>query len=238
MTKHIKTNLHFHTCEDPKHKAIKYTLKEGIDEAANLGFEALAITCHESFKWENKASEYANSKGVLLIPGIEAKIRFTPGKPKKEVIILNCHKDIEKISNIEELKKYKNAHPEVFILAPHPFFYGNFSLKKDLEKNIEVFNAIEQSWFYSRIFNRNKKAKKVAEKYNLPFISTSDTHFLNFLNTDYAMIYIEEKTPEAIFRAIKEKSFKNITRTKNSFTEMLVPQGLFMLKDFAKKVLR
>lgn len=235
MTQPLKTNLHFHTKKDPHHKAIGYDIKEGVDKASRLEFEVLGWTCHRSFMWNKEAHEYALEKNVLLIPGIEKMISPKKNKKGKEVIILNCNEEAEDLKTINDLREYKNKHPEVFLLAPHPFFYGDFSLKKQLEKNIDVFDAIEHSWFYSNIFNRNKKAEKVAREYNKPFIATSDTHFLNFLNTDYALISAEEKTAESILEAVKQNNFKNVTRPKNPFGEMFLPQMSFIAEDVYKK---
>ena len=177
----IKTNLHFHTGDD-RQDHISYSTKEGIDQAVSLGFGALAITCHQYFAWTPEYAEYAKSKGLLFIPGIELYLGETMADSVRHCLVLNATKDIENVRTFEQLAVYKKAHPEIFIMAPHPYFYGNISLKEFLEKYIHFFDAIEQSWFYSRLFNRNIKAEKTAKKYKLPFVSTSDTHFFDFLD--------------------------------------------------------
>lgn len=225
----LKTNLHFHTKEDSKHSVIKYSLKEGVDKASDLNFDVLALTLHGSFIWNNKWKEYAKQKGILLIPGIEAKIKG------KEVLVLNCDKNIEKVKTFKELRRYKAKNPNIFIIAPHPYFYGFSPLKKKFEENIDIFDAIEHSWFYTKLFNRNKRGARIAKKYNLPLIATSDTHFFNFLNTDYAVIDAEEKSIESIFRAIRKNEFKNKTRPKKIFSEFFWPQARFMIKNFLNK---
>ncbi|MBD3360315.1 hypothetical protein GF366_00775, partial [Candidatus Peregrinibacteria bacterium] len=136
------------------------------------------------------------------------------------------------------LREYKKENPHIFIIAPHPYFYGFSPLKEKFEGNIDVFDAIEHSWFYTKIFNRNKKAQKMAKKYDLPLISTSDTHFLDFLNTDYAIIKAEEKTKDAIFEAVKKKRLENVTRPKVFFREFLWKQGVFTFWDTLKKIFK
>ncbi|GMQ94940.1 MAG: hypothetical protein BMS9Abin13_050 [Patescibacteria group bacterium] len=232
----LKTNLHFHTSEDRQH-ALAYTLREGIDRAAKLGFEVLAVTCHGSVVATDTDVSYAAEKGVLLISGIEAYIRCNSSDVERHVIVLNCRKDIEEVKTFSELEKYRREHPEIFILAPHPYFYGNFSLHEHLEPHIRLFDAIEHSWFYSKFFNRNKKAREVAKKHNMPFIATSDTHFFDFFDENYAVIEAEEKTPEAVFRAIKENRFQNITHPRSALM-MAWKFGIFSLVDAIRKKLR
>lgn len=232
----LKINLHFHTADDPEHR-IPYSTKEGIDRAAYLGFEVLALTCHNHFAYSEEYANYAKSKNILLIPGIEVGIER--GKSfKKEgmhVVILGCDKEAEKIQTFEDLSNYKKTHNEILILAPHPFFpifYGNCSLKKQLEKKIELIDAIENSWFYSKIFDSNKKSEQIAKKYNLPFISTSDTHFFNYMNESYAIVETKEKTQQAIFEAIKNKNFTNKTSPRSFIKDMLWRQGAATLTNY------
>jgi len=227
----IKTNLHFHTKDDP-FDPVSYTTKEGIDRAVSLGFGALAITCHQKFAWTPEYFEYAKSKGLLLIPGIEIYIGETRADSRPHVLILNATKGAENVRTFDELDAYKKAHSEAFIIAPHPYFYGNFCLKNLLEKYIHLFDAIEQSWFYSKRFNRNHKGRAVAEKHKLPFVSTSDAHFFDFLDTNYCTIDAESATKEAIFAAIREGQFENTTSTRRFWRDMVWKQGKFFLRSF------
>ncbi|MBU1179087.1 PHP domain-containing protein [Patescibacteria group bacterium] len=198
----IKTNFHLHTADDPKDK-IPHTIYEAVDKAKEKGYGALAITCHEKVVFKKEYIEYAKQKGILLIPGIEAKIK------KKHVVILGCNEEAEKIKTFQELKNYKKNNPQIFILAPHPFVWSRKSLGKKLIKNIALFDAIELTIFSNKIFDFNKKAMAVSTKYNKPLIATSDTHQLKDANRGYALINANEKTPRAIFEAIKKRQFEN-----------------------------
>ena len=227
----LKTNFHFHTSNDTL-DIISYTTEEGIDYATSRGFQVLAITCHNSFEWTKEYADYAASKGVLLLPGVEMNVGEKESEYGRHVLILNAAPEAEKVHTFTALEKYRKDHPESFVIAAHPYFYGNISLKEYLEKYIFLFDAIEQSWFHSKWFNRNLRAEKVAKKYDLPFISTSDTHFFDYLDTDYAVIDANDKTPEAIFQAIREKKFENFTTTKRFWKEMVWAQGKFWAHRF------
>jgi len=230
----LKANLHFHSSDDPQ-DCIEYTFFEGIDEAARGNFEVLALTCHDFFVDKNEYREYAAKKNILFIPGIEKTIQ------KKHVVILNASKEAENIKNFEDLAVYKKNNPHCFIMAPHPYFHGGSSLKKSLENNINLFDAIEFSWFYSKMFNCNKRAESIAKKYNLPLIATSDTHILPFINLSYSLIEAEEKNIAAIFEAIRKKRFININPPKKIWREMIWPvlkfEGRKKIKLFRKNYL-
>ncbi len=210
----LKTNLHFHTSDDPEDRIIKYGFYEGIDKASELQFGALAITCHNKYIDSKEYEDYAASKNVLLIPGIEKTIEG------RHVVILNASKAIEKVKTFNELRGYKKQNPDTFVMAPHPYFYI-FSLNGKLAKNIDLFDAIEYSWFYSKILNPNIQGQITAEKYNLPFIATSDTHNLDFINSSFAFIETEEKTIPALFAAIRKKKIKNENPPKKFWREMV-----------------
>lgn len=241
--KKLKTNFHFHTSGDPLDR-IEYSLKEGIDHASRLNFNVLAVTCHNHFAWTSEYAEYAKNKGILLIAGVELnigeKVKFgIKGEKKgKHVLVLNAGKDVKNLHTFSELEEYKKRNPDIFIIAPHPYFYGHFSLKNYLEKYIHLFDAIEHSWFYSKyFFNRNKKAIEIAKKYNLPLISTSDTHYFfnNHMDRNYVLIESEQNIV-SIFKAIKSGKFENVTSPSKFFRDMILSQGLYWLnKYFTKK---
>jgi hypothetical protein len=224
----LKTNLHLHTADDPKDN-VNYTVFQIIDHAKNLGFSVLALTCHQKFAYKKEYADYASPKDILLIPGIEAKIEG------KHVIVLNCNKDIENIKTFEQLKNYKNNNPQIFILATHPFVphHKLVSLGQELIRNINLFDAIELTVFSNKIFNFNKKASAVAEKHNKPLIAVSDTHFLKDLKRGYVLIDTNQKTPEAIFEAIKKGSFENKLNPMNPLAMLE-----FRIKGILRKILR
>ncbi|MCA9357060.1 PHP domain-containing protein [Candidatus Nomurabacteria bacterium] len=225
----LKANLHFHSSEDPL-DVISYDLFEGIDKAASLGFNVLASTPHGAFVVLPEHVEHAKSKNILLLPGIEANIYEDGSKYGSHVVILNCDKSVEQIQTFSDLKKYRTEHPEIFVIAPHPFFIGASSLHERLEKYIELFDAIELSWFYTKWFNWNIRGEQVAIKNNKPYIATSDTHFFDFMDDHFVTIDATEKTTDAIFRALREGSFENTTSPRSLFDILFtfLPNTLIM----------
>jgi predicted metal-dependent phosphoesterase TrpH len=212
----LKANLHFHSKEDPLDK-INYSIFEGINAAHKHKFNVLASTCHTKNVCTDEHINYAKTKNILLIPGIEANVYEKKSKKRSHVVILNCNKEANNIKTFDDLRLYKKNNPDIFIIAPHPYFYGNYSLGNLLEKHIDIFDAIEISWFYTKFFNRNKKAIEIAKKYNKPLISTSDTHFLDFLNDNFIKVETDELSAEKLFSSIRNGNHKNVTSHRTLF---------------------
>ena len=230
----LKANLHFHTAEDPC-DIIDYSLKKGIDYAAALGFRVLAVTCHQFVAWREDLADYAFSRGILLIPGIELSVHeaFRGGNPVdagRHVVILNADKRAERVRTFKDLEIYRTRRPESFVMAAHPFFYRKISLQKLLLKYIHLFDGIEHSWFYSRWINYNKRAVKVASAAKKPLIATSDTHYFDYMNDNYIIAEAERGTIAAFFDALRAGRFENVTKPQKFFP-MLIRQMKHELKN-------
>lgn len=225
----LKTNLHFHSAEDPLDLFITHNIYEGIDIAKKEGFKVLAMTCHDKFMYRKEYGDYAREQGMLLIPGIEIEIK------RGHVLILNADKEAESIKSFAALKRYKEKRKDIFVIAPHPYF-GMFSLNKKLERNIKLFDAIEYSWFSAWWFNKNVKAQKIAEKYNKPYIATSDTHNIKYLHKGFALIESQKLTTKAVFNAIRRKKFNNAVVESSWFSlaSYLAWYNISQLKVLAK----
>ena len=221
----LKVNLHTHTSEDPLHGSeIKYGAREAIDEAVRLGFGALALTLHDKCGTTPELIEYARAKGVLLIPGIEKTIE------RRHVLILSPDPSAERVETFADLTKYRASHPESFIIAPHPYFYGWFSLKEKFDRHHELFDAVEQSWFYTPLLNRNRRGERASKQYQLPFIATSDIHMLKYLNNSYALVEADEKSVPAIFSGLRARRFKNVSKPALFLDDMVIGFGGYVLR--------
>ncbi|MCF7795183.1 PHP domain-containing protein [Patescibacteria group bacterium] len=215
-----KASLHIHSAEDKNESfQIKYNVYELIDYAYKKNFKILALTFHNFYGYKQEFSDYAKSKNILLIPGIEASLYDdVNSKQKSHTVILNCDKDIEEVKSLSDLKKYKQEHPEIFIISPHPLFGLGMSIgEKKLKENIDLFDAIEHSWFYHRLYNKNKKVQTIAQDFKKPFIATSDLHHLKHLDDDYVVINATSLDTEIVFNSLKAFKYKNISKPKSLF---------------------
>ena len=69
----LKVELHAHTDQDPADH-ITHSTAQLIDHAAQLGYHALAVTLHDRFFDPSTWNAHAETRGVVLLSGIERTI--------------------------------------------------------------------------------------------------------------------------------------------------------------------
>jgi len=205
----IKADFHIHTGDDP-YDFLPYTNFDVVDRAVEKGLSCVAIANHDKFSWSRELADYAEAKKVLLVPAIETQIHG------KDLIILNADKASEKLKTDEDFFAYKT--PGRFYIAPHPFYPIKYSFNELTEKYSDLFDAVEISSCYLWWFNKyNKLAEKFAEKHNLPLVCDSDAHGLWQVGSVWSEIEAEEFTIQSVFKAIREKRVKLVSRPMSAF---------------------
>lgn len=207
-----KVQFHCHTKSDPE-DWLFHSDEKLIDHAANYKYDVLSITCHNKIVYSKELAKYAEEKNILLIPGIEKAV------DEKHVIIINAHEDAERICTFEDLSLYRKKHPESLIIAPHPYHpvpIKKVSLHEKLDKNIDLFDAIEFSSFHTKIFKFNKKAEKKSKIFKKPLIATSDDHVLSLIKYSYSYVYAPEKTIKSIISAVKKGNVQCVVNPLNT----------------------
>ena len=191
----LKADLHIHVKGD-KQDNIRYTAHQLIDRASELKYEILAITCHDVVIYSQELAAYAASKGILLIPGAEKTLNG------KHVLLYNLtNEELDAIGTFDDLRELKKKK-KILVIAPHPYFLTPFCLGKELEKNIDLFDALEYSHYHTTFINFNRKAVKLAKKHHKPIVGNSDTHDLLRCTTTYSLIDSTKNT-EAVISAVK-----------------------------------
>lgn len=190
---YLKVDLHTHSADDPKEK-IQHTSCELIDRARYLGFDALSITNHEAISFTPYLRDYARERGIVLIPGAELRIRG------KHVLVVNAHEKILDACSFDDLRRLRT--PENMIVAPHPYFPDFSSLLWRVGRNIDVFDALEFSWFFHTRINFNMFAMRTAARHGIPLVCTSDCHHLTTFGSAYSLVDAE-KDAGAIIEAVK-----------------------------------
>lgn len=194
--------MHAHSADDPK-DYIDFSAKKLIDRAAELNFNALAITNHDIITNTPELEDYAASRGILLIPGAELTLSG------RHVLLLNPEGGIiPKINFLEELADLKGG--STLIIAPHPYYPGLKCLRSKLESHLSLFDAIEFSFFYNHFFNCNRKAIQIAQHYGKPLVGNSDCHNLWQLGYTYTLVEAEKNIP-SIVGAVKEGKTEVVT---------------------------
>jgi predicted metal-dependent phosphoesterase TrpH len=192
----LKTELHSHCNLDPTdYRTCEHTPEQLIAKAAELGYEVLAITCHDLDVWSESLSDYAQSLGITLIPGMEVTAEGT-----RQTLVYNFHTSAENLNTLEKIRA--RSREDTLVIAPHPFFPGRSCLGKLLEYNLGMFDAIEYSGFQVPGLNFNRRGMKLSAKTQKPVVGNADVHYLWQLGRTFTWIY-SEPDMASIFDAIR-----------------------------------
>jgi predicted metal-dependent phosphoesterase TrpH len=208
----LKAELHSHCSLDPiDYRVCSYSPERLISEAARLRYDVLAITCHDRDIWSRELSEYAESLGITLIPGLEVS---TEGG--RHVLAYNFRTGSEHLNTLAKIRE--RSREDTLAIAPHPYFPGRVCLRGLLEPNIDVFDAIENSGFHVTGIDFNRRARKMARKYHKPVVGNGDVHLLWQLGKTFTWIYSEPGlTP--ILHAVKRG------RVRMQTTSLIYPEA-------------
>lgn len=212
----IKIDLHIHTLDDPK-DALDYTAHELLERARSLDFRVLAITLHDAVFDRAEVFADAASMGILLIPAAEMRLEGA------DVILLNVTADeMKSLRTFDDLEELRARHgPSLFTIAPHPFYVFGGSIGEKLVKRIDCFDAIELCHFWSPFFNPNRRAVKIAERFQKPLIATSDAHRLHAFGSNYTSIpRPAELTVENVLATLRRGPLR-VTNPPCSFIDLI-----------------
>jgi predicted metal-dependent phosphoesterase TrpH len=207
----LKADFHIHTREDP-HDFIRYTAVELLQEAARQGFQVLALTCHNKRIHNEDLRRRAEDLGILLIPGVEAAIEG------KHTLLLDMPYTRLRVWNFKHVRALRRDGG--LVIAPHPFFPAPKCLNSKLRENLDLFDAIEFSHFYTRRVDFNRKAVAYAQRMGIPLVGTSDCHRLWQLGTTYTLLEAEEKTVPSVFEAIRAGRVRVVTAPLRPFDKL------------------
>ncbi len=192
----LKAELHSHCSLDPfDYRVCSHTPEQLIAETARLGYDVLAITCHNLDIWNSSLSEYAESLGIVLVPGMEVT---TEGR--KHTLVYNFGAVAEDLNTLAKIRA--RSREDTLVIAPHPFFPNGTCLRGLLDKNIDLFDAVEQSGFYTSRLDFNKPARNLAQKHRKPVVGNGDVHLLWQLGRTFTRIY-SEPSVGSIISAVK-----------------------------------
>jgi predicted metal-dependent phosphoesterase TrpH len=181
----LKAELHTHCNLDPDdYRMCSYSAEELVREAARLSYDVLAITCHNLDVWSDELSDYAESLGITLIPGMEVR-----AEGRFHTLVYNFGTSWKNLNTFEKIRTRRR--PDTLVVAPHPYFPGWTSLGSLLQRNIDIFDAIEYSGFFTSRLNFNRSAESAASRNGRPLVGNSDAHLLWQLGRTFTWIRAE-----------------------------------------------
>ena len=193
----LKAELHSHCSLDPEdYKICEYSPETLITEAARLGYEVLAITCHNLDIWNRELADFAEGAGITLVPGMEVTV-----ERKYHTLAYNFQARSENLDSFEQLRA--RSREDTLVVAPHPFFPTLTCLGRNLERNLDIYDAVECSGFYLPSADFNRPARRLASSKGKPLVGNGDVHFLWQLEKTFTWIYAEPDVT-SILKAVKQ----------------------------------
>jgi predicted metal-dependent phosphoesterase TrpH len=180
----LKIDLHIHTADDPVDR-IPYTTLDLIARAAELQFDAVAVTLHDRQLDIRDLTDFARARGILLIPGVERTIRG------RHLLLINFPEEAESLQSFEDVEALKRRHPEGLVIAPHPFFPHSNCLRGWSHDLVDLFDAVEVNAFYTSALDFNRAAVKFAGAHGKPLVGNSDAHRLPTFGMTYSLVQAE-----------------------------------------------
>ena len=221
----LKVELHTHTSDDPSDQ-IPHTVLDLIDRAAELDYQALAVTLHDHQLDLRRFGTYARERGIVLIPGIERTIEG------RHVLLLNFRTGAADVRTFDDLARLKRRAPGL-VVAPHPFFPAPTCLGSDLDRYPVLFDAVERNAMFTTSVDFNRRAERWAARHGKPVVGNCDVHRLRQLGTTYSVVDAEPH-PDAICGAIAAGRVRVESRPL-TWVEVARTVGPLFLSDFAPR---
>jgi predicted metal-dependent phosphoesterase TrpH len=197
-----RVELHSHCQGDPVDTYLQHSIFEQIDQAKKVGLDAIAVTWHTKPCIVPEAEAYAKKRNILLIPGMEAEIDH------RHLVVLNlAANDLPGATTWDEIRALRRRKPEVFVMAPHPFYPHPSCLGRRLHGNEDCIDAVEWcilhlDWIPGTV-NPNLRASRWAKQHGKAVLACSDAHSLAMIGKNASTVEADALTPEAIFAAIR-----------------------------------
>lgn len=226
----LKVDLHTHVRGDPIDD-IKHSAKELVVRAIQSRYGALAITNHTHIFYDSELDRLAEDYCLTLITGMETNVGGRHVliyciKEKSVIEELN-RKSREGRGNLsfDQISDFKEQGKIKFVMAPHPYFLLDYCLGDQLVANHELFDLVELSPFHTTsplprylarwdIFNRNRLAEAVAQRFGMPVFASSDTHDIRNFGKAYSLVESEPNL-ESIVGVLQSRDQRKIEPVTN-----------------------
>jgi predicted metal-dependent phosphoesterase TrpH len=195
MTNVLKIDFHLHTAEDPEDEIV-HDAQTLVERAHDMGFDALAITLHNRQLADARLVDYARDLGITLIPGIERTIQG------RHVLLINFPPAVESVKSFADIALLKSRTNGV-VIAPHPFFPHPTSLQEHMASHVDLFDAVEWSYFWTRGMNFNARAAKWAASHGKTLVGNSDLHDMRQFGRTCSLVF-GERSADGVCHALRE----------------------------------
>jgi predicted metal-dependent phosphoesterase TrpH len=190
----LKVELHAHTDEDPADR-ITHTTQDLIDRAADLRFDALAVTLHDRYFDPAVHAAHAALRGVVLLSGIERTIQG------KHLLLINFPEEVSRVETFADVRALR-ARTNGLVVAPHPFYPVPSALRGHLDREVSMVDAVEVNAMFTTAIDFNAAAISWARANGKPLVGNTDLHLLEQMGTTYSLVDAG-RDPDGICAAIR-----------------------------------
>ena len=192
----LDSHIHCQYSPDSSTK-IDDIIKKSIEDKIDI----IAISDHNTVEGSKVAVEKTkNTENLLVIPSIEIS------SSKGHILGFGCEEVVPRDLEPEETIDMIHDQGGLAII-PHPFcFYRHGLLCKSNPDELN-FDAIETRNARFIVGWCNFKAKKLADKKNIPSLGASDSHHIDFLGDCYSLIDCELDI-DSVLKSIKNLEHK------------------------------
>jgi predicted metal-dependent phosphoesterase TrpH len=184
------------------HSSLSYDGRDPVDlmleQAAAVGLDALAVTDHDEIAASLDAAEKAADYGLVGIPGMEVS------SAAGHVLALGVSERVPAgLSFAETLDRICEQGGVAVI--PHPFQKSRSGVMANIDE-FELADADAIEVYNSRLLTGrgNRKARRFAERHDLPQTAGSDAHISEMVGQAVTRIDADERSSAAVLDAIRD----------------------------------
>ena len=174
------------------------------------GYHALAVTLHDRYFDPSRWYDYASTRGVILLSGIE---RTVVGR---HLLLINFPSSILGVHTFRGLEAARAETPDGLVVAPHPYYPIRTAIGQSLDQVAPLIDAIEINAMYTKRLDFNRRAATWARSQGKPMVGNSDLHLLEQMGTTYSLVDAAPD-PNAICDAIRNG---HVTVESSPLTEL------------------
>jgi len=213
-----KMDLHIHSEYSPDSFA---KVDDILKKAREENIEIIALSDHNTVSGVSELIKTTKGTDILGIPSIE--ISSSTG----HILGLGCEEMIPRDLSAEDTIDRIHDQDGLAVI-PHPYcFYRHGLLCKNDPKDLKI-DAIEIKNARFIVGYCNRKARKLAEKENIPTLGASDAHYYKFVGDCFSMIDCE-KDISSVLKSIRKgkveahgKGTSNILLSKYLFEKNIL----------------
>ena len=198
----MKFDLHIHSKYSGDSKS---EIHDIIKTAEKRGMDGISILDHNSIKGYEKAEKVDTD--IIIVPGMEVST------PDGHIIAMGLREEIGKQSSISEAID-RIRERGALAIAAHPYRYWSGIGEKNVLENdwdgIDGQNG--RGWGY-----RNRQARALAERLDLPVIGGSDSHRMKTIGKAFTKIEGVETWEDVIKKT--EKGETEVGGEDRTFTQ-------------------